>query len=161
MLVFPDATTLGVSCVIDAPAERVFRAWTDPDVLVRWFMPLHGYSARAELDVRVGGRFHVAMRATPEVRTIFNPSCVGTYVKVEPNHRLAFTLRWEGIPIDAGDSLVTVHFRDSREGTDLDLVHERNSSTPLRDFHQVGWTHCLERLTALLGPDARGECRGG
>ena len=49
--------------IIDAPREKLFRAWTDPDLLKQWFAPLPYTTPVAELDVRPGGANLVVMRS--------------------------------------------------------------------------------------------------
>lgn len=59
------ATTLRVARSFAAPREKVFRAWTDPEELKKWFGPV-GYSTLiAEVDLRVGGKYRLGMRKLP------------------------------------------------------------------------------------------------
>ena len=148
-------TTLRLSRLIDAPRERVFRAWTDPEQFGRWFGPPGGFG-HAELDVRVGGRFRVAMiqplagRLLPKRQPWY---CVGTYLEVEPPERLVFTFGWEGPSWDPGESLVTVELHDAGSATELVLLHERNRNQAVRSWHWWGWTVCLRRLAGLAEED--------
>ena len=73
--------------IIDAPREKVFRAWTDPALLVQWFAPLPWTTPHAELDVRPGGASLVVMRG-PDGNEFPNR---GVYLEVVPNERLVFT----------------------------------------------------------------------
>jgi uncharacterized protein YndB with AHSA1/START domain len=145
-------TTLRLTRVIDAPRERLFRAWTDPEQLSRWFTPIRGYS-HAELDLRVGGGFRIAMvqpllgRLPPIKKPLY---CVGTYLEIDPPERLVYTLGWEGPPWDLGESLVTVEFRDAGGATEIVLVHERNRNQAVRAWHRLGWTDCIRKLAKLV-----------
>ena len=73
--------------IIDAPREKVFRAWTDPALLKQWFAPRPYTTPVAELDVRPGGANFVVMR-DPEGKDHPNR---GVYLEVVPNERLVFT----------------------------------------------------------------------
>jgi len=86
---------LGFTCLIDAPPSGVYRCWTDPQLLTRWFAPAPWTTSRAELDVRSGGANLIVMRS-PEGEEYPNQ---GTYLEVIPNEKLvltdAFTGNWE------------------------------------------------------------------
>jgi uncharacterized protein YndB with AHSA1/START domain len=73
--------------LIDAPRERLYEAWTDPELLKRWFAPLPYTTPRAELDVRPGGATLVVMR-DPQGNEYPNR---GVYLEVVPNERLVIT----------------------------------------------------------------------
>jgi uncharacterized protein YndB with AHSA1/START domain len=73
--------------LIDAPCEKLFRAWTDPALLKQWFAPLPYTTPVAELDVRPGGSNLIVMRG-PDGKDIPNR---GVYLAVVPNERLVFT----------------------------------------------------------------------
>jgi uncharacterized protein YndB with AHSA1/START domain len=73
--------------MIDAPPAKVFRAWTDPALLVQWFAPLPWTTPKAELDVRPGGSNMVVMRG-PDGTEFPNR---GVYLEVVENQRLVFT----------------------------------------------------------------------
>lgn len=85
---------LSISRVYDAPREKVFRAWTDPDILKRWFAPKPWTTPSATLDVRNGGSSLVVMRS-PEGQDFPNP---GVYLEVVENERIvstdAYTAAW-------------------------------------------------------------------
>ena len=72
--------------IIDAPREKLFRAWTDPELLKQWFAPLPYTTPVAELDMRPGGANLVVMRS-PDGRAA-EP---GVYLEVVENERLVFT----------------------------------------------------------------------
>src|SRR5215217_3493675 len=73
--------------IIDAPRAKVFRAWTDPDLLKHWFAPLPYTTPVAELDVRPGGANLIVMR-DPQGNEFPNR---GVYLEVVENERLVFT----------------------------------------------------------------------
>src|SRR5450755_3791930 len=73
--------------MIDAPREKVYRAWTDPELLKQWFAPLPYTTPVAELDVRTGGSTLIVMR-DPEGHELPNR---GVYLEVVKNEKLVFT----------------------------------------------------------------------
>src|SRR6266850_4554235 len=73
--------------IIDAPREKVFKAWTDPALLKQWFAPLPWTTPLVETDVRPGGSSHIVMRG-PDGNEFPNR---GVYLEVVKNERLVFT----------------------------------------------------------------------
>ena len=73
--------------LINAPREKIYRAWTIPELLKQWFAPLPYTTPVAELDVRVGGANLIVMRG-PDGTDMPNR---GVYLEVVPNERLVFT----------------------------------------------------------------------
>ena len=138
--------TLTLRRVIDAPVERVYAAWTDPELLRRWLAPGDASVARAVAEVAVGGRFLIEMRGAEGRRWLVR----GVYREVEPHRRLVHTWRWEGSDVE---TLVTVEFEpESADRTRLTLTHSRFAQDEARDEHERGWTGCLDKLERLCAP---------
>ncbi|MDH4147867.1 MAG: SRPBCC family protein [Acidimicrobiia bacterium] len=72
---------------IPVPIERVWAAWTEPELLMQWFTPAPWKTVAADLDVRPGGRCNTTMES-PEGERYPNTGC---YLEVEPNRLLVFT----------------------------------------------------------------------
>jgi uncharacterized protein YndB with AHSA1/START domain len=144
----PAPLQLALDRTLDAPPERVFRAWTEPAELAHWFCPTPGVPTTADVDLRVGGAYRIHM-GTYEV--------AGAYRTVDPPHALTFTWGWAS----GGDSprmLVTVTFEPVEGGgTRLRLRHERFAVEAERASHQSGWTRSLARLDGALGGGADGH----
>jgi uncharacterized protein YndB with AHSA1/START domain len=135
---------INLTRIIKAPRERVFRAWTDPEQLVKWWGPGHVTCPKAEVDLRPGGAYRIA-NLHDDGKIIW---ISGQFETVDPPNGLQYT--WA---MSAGDpTLVTVTFNEHPEGTELVLTHERFVSEKARDLHQRGWVGCLEGLEALLAP---------
>jgi uncharacterized protein YndB with AHSA1/START domain len=130
-----------------AARERVFDAWTNPEVLQRWWAAQPNWeSPVAEVDVRPGGSYRLSMRDTDTgaVHTV-----AGQYTEVRPPERLAYTWTWEGEPeLMAGSerTLVVVEFRVDGDGTQVVLRHSGFADERIRDMHVGGWTGCLDNL---------------
>ena len=139
--------------LIDAPPEKLYRAWTDGELLKQWFAPKPYSTPVAELDVRPGGTTMVVMRG-PDGKDMPLP---GVYLEVVPNRRLvltdAYVRAWEPsakpfmtlivtFAEEAGKTRYTATVRhwtvDDRE------AHEKMG------FHE-GWGLCADQLTELVG----------
>jgi len=131
--------------VIAAPREAVFRAWTDPDELRRWWGPPGFSCPSAEIDLRVGGRYRIAMQ--PPEGDVFYLS--GTFKVIEPPSRLVYSWAWEGADSPA-ETLVAVEFRTRGQATEIVLSHTLFADAAVRDRHAQGWDGCLGRLAGLF-----------
>lgn len=141
----PESTTLRLTRTLPAPPERVFQVWTDPLEIRRWAGPGDVVVRRAEVDLRVGGKFRTEMAASDG--TIVR--AIGVYRLVEPPKKLIYTWTWETSP-PAGESMVTVEFLDRQGKTELVLVHSHLPDATIRDRHERGWTASLAKLGALF-----------
>src|SRR6267154_867101 len=83
--------------IINAPREKVYQAWTDPELLKQWFAPLPYTTPIAELDVRPGGANLIVMR-DPQGNDLPNQ---GVYLEVVENERLGFTKAGDNVPISS------------------------------------------------------------
>src|SRR3954466_15218568 len=73
--------------VVDVPAEAIWKAWTTPEQVKRWFTPAPWTTTECEIDLRPGGIFRTVMRS-PDGRAFPNLGC---YLEIVPNERLVFT----------------------------------------------------------------------
>jgi len=138
---------LQISRSFKAPRDRVFRAWTDPAELKRWFRADPGYTvAIAEVDLRVGGRYRLGMKPPDS-----DPYVVGgVYREIRPPERLVFTWKWEWSKNGDPETLVTLDFHGREGRTEVVLTHERLPTEEERDKHEHGWIGCLDQLAAFL-----------
>ena len=124
---------------LNAPAEKVFAAWTKPETLARWFGPGHCTGIEARIDLRVGGRYHITMHAPDDQHDV-----MGVYREIVPNQKLVFTWHWKTTP--ERESLVTVDLIEKGGGTELVFTHEKFFDEAARNRHEQGWTKLLGRL---------------
>ena len=140
------ADTLRVERTYDAPAQRVFDAWTNPEVMRRWF---HAGDETwstpvAEVDLRVGGGYVLTMRhGDGEENT-----ARGEYTVVDPPNRLAFTWTWGAE--DSPRTAVEIEFTEVDGATTVVLTHSGLSGESSRDGHTEGWQQALENLAREL-----------
>src|SRR3954452_22600984 len=137
--------------IIDAPREKLFRAWTDPELLKRWFAPLPWTTPAAELDVRPGGANLIVMRG-PDGKEFPNR---GVYLDVVENERLVFTdaysAAWE--PSEKPFMTAIVTFADEQGATRY-TARVRHWSAADRETHEKmgfhqGWGIATDQLAAL------------
>jgi len=138
--------------IIDAPPEKLFRAWTEPELLKQWFAPLPYTTPVAELDVRPGGAILVVMRG-PDGIDMPNR---GVYLDVVKNERLvstdAYTRAWEPSP----KPFMTLILTFERQGTKTKYTARvRHWTVADREAHEKmgfheGWGICADQLAALV-----------
>jgi len=138
---------LVITRVIDAPRALVFRAWTQPEHVARWWGPKGFTTVHCEMDVRVGGTYRCAMRS-PQGTEHWKR---GVYREIVEPERVVFTFAWELPDGTLGHELLTtVTFADHGAQTRLTLRQGVFETTEGRDDHVTGWTSTLERLAAYL-----------
>src|SRR3954453_16122373 len=135
---------------LQAPAQEVFKAWTDPALLSRWTSTPGSATTSWEVDARVGGRYRMETR-TPDGQVHVT---TGVYQEMEPGRRLVQTWIYQGPFADfvGHETLLTVELQELEPGiTELTLRHERVPSDAYRDAVRQGWTALLDNLVALSG----------
>ncbi len=148
----PQAETIAplelmINRTINAPRERVFRAWTEAEALNRWFSPDPAWVVTSSVDLRVGGEYWIEMHK-PDGQT---HRAKGMYREIHRPDRLVFT--WTAGSCGATaveDSLVTVEFYEVDGKTQLTLTHQQFRDADSRDRHNQGWNGCLDRLQQIF-----------
>ena len=143
---------LSLTRLIDAPREKVFKAWTDPELLKQWFAPLPWTTPYAELDVRPGGTSLVVMRG-PDGNEFPNP---GVYLEVVENERLvvtdAYTKAWEPSAKPFMTLILTFENEGGKTRYTARVLHWTVADREAHEkmgFHE-GWGQCADQLTALV-----------
>lgn len=145
----PNDDKLFLSRVIRAERATVYAAWTEPEIMQKWFCPRELQLVSAESDVRVGGRFRAAMSNGKETYTVH-----GVYREIVPGQRLVFSHQWE--EHDAVETLVTVEFEDRDGGTLVSLTHEGFRNRESAKGHEGGWASTFDSLQHFLAESAEG-----
>ena len=127
----------------NAPPEKVYAAWTDPQKLGRWMGPTGTQRVEAECDLRVGGRYAIKMVMPNDEHNVS-----GVYREIVPNEKLSFTWAWRSTP--ERESLVTVTFKKDGDGTIMTLLHEQFFDEKARDDHNNGWLGTMDKLERYL-----------
>jgi uncharacterized protein YndB with AHSA1/START domain len=141
-------TTLRMKRTYEAPAQRVFDAWTSEEVLRRWFHAGHDWATvEARVDLRVGGAVRVVMR-DPHQEAEYGGG--GEYTVVEPPTRLAFTWTWDREP--EWSTLIEVEFVEETDGrTTVRFTHDGLRDEEALRAHEDGWGKCFDNLERALG----------
>jgi len=142
----PDPLSLRLERVIAAPPERVFDAWTTPELLAKWFGPSDAIPlVSAEVDARVGGSYRLELADPSGARHVV----FGVYRAVERPRLLSMSWAWESPGWKDRESRVTVEFAPEGDGTRLVLTHVKLLDAEAVTSHGEGWAGGLERLERL------------
>lgn len=130
--------------LIEAPADAVFHAWTDPDELKGWFGPGGFQTIEADVDLRVGGRYRLVMRApSGDLLTI-----TGTYREIERPRRLVYTWTWAHAPSQEMEVTVAIEPVGSRR-TRVVVTHAQIVDGEMGRY-ESGWREGIARLDRKL-----------
>ena len=149
-----------ITRVFDAPVELVWKAWTDPEHLMRWWGPKNFTSPACKMDFRVGGRYHNCMRS-PECKDFWN---TGVYREIVPMKRIVYTdsfadERGNVVPASyyemPGDDwplemTVTLTFEDLGGKTKMTLKHVGLPAGEMKQMTGVGWNESFDKLADSL-----------
>ena len=137
--------------LIDAPPAKVYRCWTEPELVKQWFAPLPYTTPVAELDVRAGGSSRIVMRG-PDGIDLPNP---GVFLEVVPNKRLvmtdAYTRAWEPSEKPFMTAIVTFEGEGGKTRYTARALHWSVADREAHEkmgFHE-GWRQCADQLAAL------------
>ena len=158
----PPGSILVIERVFDAPRERVWMAWTDPDLVKRWWGP-QGFTAPVcRISLRVGGTYFLCMRS-PEGKDYCN---TGFYREIVPFERIVATISFadeKGNIVSATSYGMTSDF--AREMVQIVTFEERGGKTKLTLSHagipagkdmtnaREGWSQSFDKLADLLAAD--------
>ena len=139
------SSTLVIRKTLAATRERVFDAWSRPELMVQWFFPMPDWRAVVEADVRVGGRYAIEM--IDPAGGVHAQS--GEYREIRRPSRLVFT--WTCVELEVEGSLVTVELEARGDATELVLTHQLRPDPRILREHEGGWNGCLGQLERFLG----------
>ncbi|WP_181703595.1 SRPBCC family protein [Chthonobacter albigriseus] len=144
-----DDLELAICRILDVPREKLFKAWTTPELLKQFWCPLPWTTPEAHLDVRTGGSSVVVMRS-PEGE---EQTHRGVYLEVVPNEKIvftdAFTSAWA--PSDKPFMVGIITFEDAGAGRTRYTARARHWTTEDRNTHDrmgfhEGWGAVAEQL---------------
>ncbi len=141
--------TVRLHRVIRAPAERLYRAFLDPDAMAKW-LPPHGFTGKVhQMDARVGGGYRMSFT---NFGTGKSHSFGGTYIELRPNERLRYSDKFDD-PALPGEMQVTITLRKVACGTDLEIVQADLPAAIPVEFCYLGWQESLSMLAHLIEPE--------
>jgi uncharacterized protein YndB with AHSA1/START domain len=144
--------TVRLHRVIRAPAERVYRAFLDPDALVKW-MPPNGFTAKVHhIDAEIGGSYKMSFTNFSTGQKI---AFGGRYLELVPNERIRNTDLFDDSNLP-GEMITTVSMREASCGTELEIVQEGiPKAIPLEGCY-LGWQESLSLLAQLVETEIPG-----
>lgn len=145
--------TVRLHRVLRAPPERVYRAFLDPDALVKW-LPPHGFTAKVHaMDARVGGGHRISFTNFSNGQS---HAFGGSYLELVPGERLRYTDRFDdpGLP---GEMQVTVSLQQTVVGTELHVVQEGIPAVIPAAACMLGWQESLALLAQLVEAEIPAE----
>jgi len=141
--------TVRLHRVLRAPAERVYRAFLDPDAMIKW-LPPHGFLAKVhEMDARIGGGYRMSFTNFGTGKT---HSFGGTYVELTPHEKIRYTDKFDD-PNLPGEMQVTIQLRKVLCGTELEIVQEGLPPAIPPELCYLGWQESLALLAHLVEPE--------
>jgi uncharacterized protein YndB with AHSA1/START domain len=146
------SNTVRLHRVLRAPAERIYRAFIDPDAMVKW-LPPHGFTGKVhEIDVRVGGGYRMSFT---------NFSGGGShsfgckYLELKPGELLRYIDKFDD-PNLPGEMNVTITLRAVTCGTEVQIVQEGIPAVIPAEMCYLGWQESLRQLADLVEPTIPG-----
>ncbi len=134
----------------DAPKHLVFRAWTTPELVKRWWNAKRGEVTLAEIDLRAGGKWRYVMIADNGFEVGFH----GEYLEVVPNERIVSTEVYEGLPEgvsdEEGGTVNTATFAEANGRTTLTLLVQATSKVSRDAIIDSGMEAGLQDALDLL-----------
>ncbi|MEK6325805.1 MAG: SRPBCC domain-containing protein [Acidobacteriota bacterium] len=146
-----------------APVELVWKAWTDPDYVVRWWGPTSFTSPSCKIDFRVGGKFLFHMRAPKEFQGGQDFYTAGVYKKIVPMKLIEFSQGLAdkdgnridpttmGMPADFPKEIPSaLAFKRVGDKTELTVTEYDWTVGQMLDMSEAGMNQCLDKLAELL-----------
>ena len=138
--------TIRLHRVLRAPADRVYKAFLDPDALARW-LPPYGFVGKVhEIDARVGGGYKMSFI---NFSTGASHSFGGKYVELVPNERIVYTDAFDD-PNLPGEMRATITLAKVACGTDLQIVQAGVPAVIPPEMCYLGWQESLAMLAQLV-----------
>ncbi|WP_227380101.1 SRPBCC family protein [Haladaptatus halobius] len=143
--------SITVTRVIEAPPNRVYEAFVNPDELATW-LPPEGFSAEIhEFDATEGGTFRMSFNADIEELESYAHTFHGTYEELSPGERIVYTEEFESDdPGMAGEMTTTVTFEDVPDGTEVTARQAGIPEAISPEDANEGWNDSLENLADIV-----------
>ena len=142
-------STIRLHRVFKTTPERLYKAFLNPDALVKW-MPPHGFIARVHhMDARVGGSYRMSFT---NLGTGSSHSFGGEYLELVPNQRIRHTDKFDDANLP-GMMTVTVEIRKAMVGAELNITQEGVPDVIPAEACYLGWGESLELLKLLVEPE--------
>lgn len=127
-----------------AGKDELYKAWTEPEKLKQWWKPMNKQLQDVENDIRQGGKVVYRFEGNLTIK--------GEYKEAAPAEKLVYSWNWE-LPEEAahkGEYLLTIQFKESGNGSTLDVTQENFKDEHAIKPHQEGWEEALNDLKDYL-----------
>ena len=154
---------LVITRLFDAPIEQVWKAWTEPEYVMRWWGPTGFTSPSCKIDFREGGKFVFHMRAPKEFQGGQDFYLAGIYKKIVPMKLIEFSQGLAdkdgnridpttmGMPADFPKEIPSaLAFKRVGDKTELTVTEYGWAVGQMRDMSEAGMNECLDKLAAVL-----------
>ncbi len=143
------ANTIRLHRVLRTSPAKIYRAFLDPEAMVKW-LPPHGFTAKVhQMDAKVGGTHKMSFT---NFTTGKSHSFGGKYVELTPNERIRYTDTFDDANLP-GEMQTTVTFKKVSVGTELNVVQEGVPAAIPPEACYLGWADSLELLAKLVEPE--------
>lgn len=140
--------TVRLHRVLTAPAERVYRAFIDPEAMAKW-LPPNGFTAKVHrMDAKVGGEWRMHFTNFSSGHT---HSFGGTYHELVPGERLRYSSRFDDANLP-GEMMTTVTLKAVSVGTEMTVVQEGIPEVIPAEACYLGWQESLRLLAKVVEP---------
>lgn len=144
---------LEIKQVFDAPIEKVWDAWTNPESLKQWKHPEGMTTPSAQVNLEQGGEWSVVMEGDMINGNEHTHSLTlnGKYLEIDKPHKLVYTWLWEGQDPQTHNTTVTILLSKLEENkTEVILIHSGFPDQNMVDEHTFGWNSTLKNLQKFL-----------
>jgi uncharacterized protein YndB with AHSA1/START domain len=141
-----DTSMLKMERTLKAPVEKVFKAWTEPEQMIKWFGCAGNCGVNVTQDLRVGGDFSITM----QIENGKSVTASGKFIEIDRNRKLVYSWNNNSEEYPAKDTLVTVEFIDKGNTTELVLEHSKFDKPVIVQGHTMGWGAALDKFEAIF-----------
>ena len=139
---------VNVSKDFAAASDILYRAWTEPDQLKKWWKPMGNQLTEVNTDLKEGGEIEYKFKSEGSENLVIR----GEYLEVIPNEKLVYTWKWhvQDEALDDSEYTLTVNFKSADQRSSIQISQEDNNSRESIKPHQHGWDEALNHLAEYL-----------
>ncbi len=144
-----NTNTIKLHRVLQAPPDRVYRAFLDPSAIAKW-LPPNGFTCEVhQLEARVGGKYRMSFK---NFSTDKSHAFGGEYLELKPGERIRYNDRFED-PNLPGEMTTTITLTKVSVGTELNIVQEGIPAVIPAEACYLGWQESLMLLAKVVEPE--------
>ncbi len=147
VVTLPSDTEILITRTFNAPAHLIYKAWTTPELVSRWWVANRGAMKTTDIDLRVGGTWRWVMVAEGGFEVAFH----GVYLELVPHERIVYTEVFEGVPMSEDDAAINTLTFTERDGKTYAELRVKHRIQEHRDMHiQSGMESGMQDALDLL-----------